>query len=212
MLCFADRESPLLHAKLFLQEEFFVLHAKFCRKIRFARSAAVAVGISERGKSLLDFLTFHVNNAGLPDVASLTCAEAGGISERGKSCSVWHRLFCSHNAILVYAVVLYCMAARRTMRCGGRVTLSAQRTYAQNIVAGKKRSFARQSNVRVVGRVAKTYKDSLTPKQQPRRIQGKAKMVRVAPTLSTRRRWLCRNVLPKAFTCKAKSGTLTDNE
>ena len=69
----------------FLKEEFFVLHAKFCRKIRFARSAAVAVGISERGKSLLDFLTFHVNKAGLPDVASLTCAEAGGISERGKT-------------------------------------------------------------------------------------------------------------------------------
>lgn len=83
----------MLHAKLFRKEEFFVLYAKFCRKIRFARSAAVAVGISERGKSLLDFLIFHVNKAGLPDVASLTCAEAGGISERGKSCSVWHRLF-----------------------------------------------------------------------------------------------------------------------
>ena len=46
-------ELPLLHAKLFLKEGFFVLHAKFRRKIRFARSAAVAVGISERGKSCL---------------------------------------------------------------------------------------------------------------------------------------------------------------
>lgn len=201
----------MLHAKLFRKEKFFVLHAKFCRKILFARSAAVAGGISERGKSLLDFLIFRVNKAGLPDVAALTCAEAGGISERGKTAPFSNDFFCGHNAILAYAVVLYCMAARRTMRCGGRVTLSAQRTYAQNVVACKKRSFARQSNVRVVGRVAKTYNDSLTPKQQCRRIQGKAKMVRVAPSLSTRRRWLCRNVLPKAFTCKAKSGTLTDN-